>query len=88
MTARAEAISCSDTRPSALAMWPMTRNVVGKNSALTCAGSDRAAEQRAQTVTAAGVELVADQRSQHRPPGSEGREAEYPTDDFASPIHE
>ena len=50
MMARAEAISCSETRPSALAMCPMTRKVVGKNSWLTSAGSGSAQEAASKQV--------------------------------------
>jgi hypothetical protein len=86
MTARAEAISCSETRPSALAMCPMTRKVVGKNSSLTCFGSAPPLPSSVPTVAPA-VELMADERAQHRSPRAQGRQPEHATDDFSNPVH-
>ena len=61
-TVRAAWISSSETRPSTLARWPMTRKVVSKK---TCWRSGpRSGPARAWSPRAASIELVAEQHTE------------------------
>ena len=86
MTPRAARISRSDTRPSALAMYPMTSNVLRKKTALMIA---RIALARcAIVILGVAIVLMTEQHAEQSAdrPGSYDR-ADEPADDFSFPLH-
>ena len=76
---RAASISASETRPSDLATWPMSSNVVRKNTSETDALARPRAGARATPKHTALIEHLPDDGPDHRAPDGSRRSGSPPT---------